>query len=98
MSKGVINGAVRIGQTTYKAGDEEAFAAAASQGQIKHLSKKGAISGDFTSGKKASKSEAPAVEVETADEPVADEVEAPDAEAETAEEAPKGKTKGRGKK
>ena len=82
MSKGVINGAVRVGQTTYKAGDEEAFAAAASQGQIKHLTKKGAISGDFTSGKKALKSE----DVEVSDEATADETE-------EVAEAPKAKGK-----
>ncbi len=45
MSKGTILGAVRIGQTTYKAGDEEAFAAAASASQIERLTEKKAISG-----------------------------------------------------
>lgn len=45
IQKGEIIGSVRIGNTTFKAGQEEEFAAAASPAEIARLTEKGVIAG-----------------------------------------------------
>lgn len=60
----VINGAVRVGATVFRAGQEDELQEAASPAVLKRLAEKGVISGDFA---KAGKPKAAPVETKEAD-------------------------------
>jgi len=61
----VINGAVRVGATVFRAGQEDELQEAASPAELKRLAEKGVITGDFL---KAGKPKAAApVETKEAD-------------------------------